>query len=67
MKFNIGDKVLNDKTNRVGIIVDFYADDDGEDENGRTIYIYRPIIQYNDGTDDIVSDYHLRKVSCDAK
>lgn len=65
MKLRIGDKVLNDKNNKVGIIIDWYVDDDGEDESG-PIYLYHPIVRYDDGTDDIVSSWHCKKVTEDA-
>ena len=67
MKLQIGDKVLNDKTNRVGVIVDWYIDDDGDDEHGRPIHIPIPVVRYSDGSESITREWHLKKVDDYAK
>lgn len=61
MKFHLGDTVFNKKTGKVGTIVEWYEDYDGDDESG-PIYLVYPIIRYDDGTDDIVNEWYLEKV-----
>lgn len=61
MKFNIGDRVFNDRDNKFGTIIEWYEDNDGDDERGRPIIMLIPVVKHDDGTEAIVRDWYLQK------